>query len=285
MKIAIIGSFRKYYSEIKEIIILFQKNGIEVVSPNNSEITDSIEDFVIFASDNKKLTPVEIQTETLNKILNADMVYVFDPEGYVGRTTCYEIGVLRTTNIPLIFMEYPVDIPIAVKANEIMNPSKLIYELLHNKVTFLSQPRVVIDKNKVKNEMKVKNIVLCGSMMFYEKMKDVAMCLNIAGIPTIIPKDETAEVNNLTSEEFNLFKRKVSNQYLSKIRESTTQSILVINEKKRGLENYIGANTMVEIAMAFCWGRTIYLLNDYYEPFKDELLAWGLGALMEICVN
>lgn len=106
MKIAIIGSFRKYYSEIKEIIILFQKNGIEVVSPNNSEITDSIEDFVIFASDNKKLTPVEIQTETLNKILNADMVYVFDPEGYVGRTTCYEIGVLRTTNIPLIFMEY-----------------------------------------------------------------------------------------------------------------------------------------------------------------------------------
>lgn len=95
MKISIIGSFRKYYEEIKQIIILLNKNGLEVLSPKLSEITHSIEDFVLFASDDVKLTPSEIQTNTLNKILKSDIVYVYNPEGYVGRTTCYEIGVIR----------------------------------------------------------------------------------------------------------------------------------------------------------------------------------------------
>lgn len=103
MRISIIGSFRKYYEDIKKLIILLQKNGITVLSPRFSEITRSIEDFVIFASDNQELTPAEIQTETLNRILKSDVVYVYNPQGYVGRTTCYEIGIIRTTTIPLVY--------------------------------------------------------------------------------------------------------------------------------------------------------------------------------------
>lgn len=52
MKVSIIGSFRKYYDEIKKIIMLLNKNNIEVLSPKFSNITHSVEDFVIFASDN-----------------------------------------------------------------------------------------------------------------------------------------------------------------------------------------------------------------------------------------
>ena len=51
MKVSIIGSFRKYYDEIKEIIVLLNKNSIEVLSPKLSDITHSVENFVIFASD------------------------------------------------------------------------------------------------------------------------------------------------------------------------------------------------------------------------------------------
>ena len=279
MKISIIGSFRKYYEEIKDVILLFGKNGIEILSPKYSEITHAIEDFVIFATDNIDLSPAEIQTETLNRILKSDIVYVFNPEGYVGRTTCYEIGVIRTTTIPLIFLQKPKDLPIMVHNSEIMKPSKLIYTLLNDKKYINDNNRIIIDRNKLKNEMNAKNILICGSMMFYDKMLEIASYLKTRGVSTVIPKEEITERETLSEEEFNAFKRKVSNQYLSKIRESSTYAILVLNQEKKGALNYIGANTLVEISMAFCWGRPIYLFNAFYEPLIDELIAWNAICL------
>lgn len=280
MKVSIIGSFRKYYEEIKEIILLLRKNKIDVLSPKFSEITHSIDDFVVFASDNHKLTPAEIQTDTLNRILKSDVVFVYNPKGYIGRTTCYEIGVIRTTTIPLLFLEKPNDLPITVTASEIMNPSKLVYSLLYDKRYTGECSKIDVEKNKVKSDMRTKNVVICGSMMFYEKMLDVSEYLRNNGIATVVPKEENFEKATMSEEEFNDFKRRVSNQYLSKIRGSSTYAILVLNEEKKGGLNYIGANTMVEISMAFCWGRPIYLYNGFYEPLLDELMSWNA-----ICLN
>ena len=50
------------------------------------------------------------------------------------------------------------------------------------------------------------------------------------------------------------------------------QSLQLIIQK--GQKNYIGANTFAEIAVAFYFGKKIFLLNDIYEPFIDELTAW-----------
>lgn len=280
MKVSIIGSFRKYHKEINEIILLLQRNKINVLSPKYSEITHSIDDFVVLSSDNHKLTPTEILTDTLNKILKSDVVFVYNPDGYVGRTTCYEIGVIRTTTIPLIFLEKPNDLPIAVSDIEIMKPSKLVYSLLHDKKYTQKCSKIAIDKNKVKSNMRAKNVVICGSMAFYDKMLELSEYMRDNGIATVIPKEENIERATLSENEFNNFKRRVSRQYLSKIRERSTYAILVLNEEKRGNLNYIGANTMVEISMAFCWGRPIYLYNGFYEPLQDELMAWNA-----ICLN
>lgn len=289
MRVSIIGSFRKYYEEIKQVIISLEKNNIEVLSPKYSQITHSIEKFVVFESDNQLLSPAEIQTDTLNRILKSDVVYVYDPNGYIGRTTCYEIGVLRTTTIPLIFLKMPKDLPILVHNYEVMNPSKLIYTLLQNRSYLNEVDRIVIEKNKVKNGMRFKKVLICGSMVFYDKMLQVAKYLNTRGIPTIVPKEENEERETLSEKEFSDFKRKVSNQYLAKIRDSSTYAILVLNEEKRGIKNYIGANTLVEISMAFCWKRPIYLYNDFYEPLIDELTAWNAiclkGNLIELIEN
>ena len=62
-----------------------------MLSPKESYISGRIEDFVIFESDRKDFSPAEIQMITLERIIAADMVYVYNPKGYVGRTTCYEI--------------------------------------------------------------------------------------------------------------------------------------------------------------------------------------------------
>lgn len=279
MKVSIIGSFRKYYEEIKQLIILLKKNNLDVLSPKVSEIASSIDDFVLFASDDPKYTPDEIQADTLNRILKSDIVYVYNPEGYVGRTTCYEIGVIRTTTIPLIFLDKPKDLPIMVSSSEIMKPTKLVYTLSVEKKFENVDSRIVIEKNKIKSEMRLKNIVICGSMVFYDQMFEMSEYIRKHGIPTVIPKEESMEKETLSEKQFSDFKRKVSNQYLAKIRENSTYAILVVNQEKKGIDNYIGANTLVEISMAFCWGRRVYLLNDFYDPLMDELVAWNAISL------
>lgn len=160
-----------------------------------------------------------------------------------------------------------------------MNPSKFIYNLKENKRFTSKNISVKVDKNKTKNEMRVKNVVICGSMAFYDVMLRISEKLKKSGIPIVLPKEESEEKESLSKEEFSDFKKRVSSQYLSKIRENSTYGILVVNQEKKGLDNYIGANTLVEISMAFCWGRPIYLYNDFYEPIKEELLAWQVISL------
>lgn len=67
----------------------------------------------------------------------------------------------------------------------------------------------------------------------------------------------------------------MSAAYLRKIRDKRTYTVLIFNATKNGRDNYIGANTLVELAMAFTWHRKIFILNDIYEPFRDELVAWN----------
>lgn len=116
--VAIIGSFKKYYSEILDIIQIFKRAGLYVLSPKESYINGRIDDFVIFESDRKDFSPAEIQMITLDKIIKADMVYVYNPNGYVGKTTCYEIGFCFSKKKPIYFFDYPDDLPIPVIENK-----------------------------------------------------------------------------------------------------------------------------------------------------------------------
>lgn len=124
-----------------------------------------------------------------------------------------------------------------------------------------------------------KRIVICGSMSFYDEMLSCQEIFHKNNIPSIVPKEEGQIIQSLTVEQFNEFKRNVSNQYLRKIREKDVFGILVVNQEKRGIKNYIGANTFAEIAMAFCWNRKIFLLHDIYDNLADELKAWNATPL------
>ena len=65
-----------------------------------------------------------------------------------------------------------------------------------------------------------------------------------------------------------------------RIVDDATDAVLIINEDKEGKSNYIGPNSFAEIAMAFFNNKKIFLLNDIYEPYMDELSAWGV-----VCLN
>jgi nucleoside 2-deoxyribosyltransferase len=288
--VAIIGSFQKYYNDILDLIKLFKNTGLHVLSPKESYINRRIDDFVIFKSDNQEYSPEEIQMITLNKIISADCVYVYNPNGYVGKTTCYEIGFCFAKKKPVFFFDNPIDLPIPVlKQKQVIKPQEFANFVFDHEIRFIDDYSLcpeaenafdlLFDTDKESKQSKSQRIVICGSMMFYEKMLECQRVLGDMGIDAIVPKEEDEIIKLYNEKQFSDFKKRVSRAYLGKIRDKNTIGVLIYNAEKRGIKNYIGPNTLVEVAMAFTWNRKIFLYNDIYLPLSDELNAWNCISL------
>ena len=121
-------------------------------------------------------------------------------------------------------------------------------------------------------------IVLCGSMKVKESIFKIAKILEEKGNEVIVPKEFIV----------NMEKRDASIKHFDEITKKDTDIVLAVNETKNGIENYIGPNTFAEIAMGFYNNKKVYVLNDYYTPYLDELEGWGViplkGDLSNICM-
>lgn len=111
---AIIGSFKQHYREVCQAWKVFVDVQVEITSPKGTPIIEEGIPFVRFASDPPQWDNPLVQTVALHRILRADFVFVVAPRGYVGRTTCYEIGRIIQAERPLYFSEYPDDLPVQI---------------------------------------------------------------------------------------------------------------------------------------------------------------------------
>ena len=113
----------------------------------------------------------------------------------------------------------------------------------------------------------MKTIVICGSMKFKDKILEISDKLENLGFKTELPKEcmEGLPKEIASRSHFN----------------EDTDAILVVNCDKGKLKNYIGPNSFAEIAFAFYFNKKIFLLQDIYEPYKDELLGWKVIPLNE----
>lgn len=117
----------------------------------------------------------------------------------------------------------------------------------------------------------MKTIVICGSMKFKDKILEISDNLENLGFKTELPK-ECME---------GLPKEIASRSHFKRIQNEDTDAILIVNCDKNELKNYIGPNSFAEIAFAFYFNKKIFLLQDIYEPYKDELLGWKVIPLNE----
>lgn len=139
MKVCIIGSFQKYYDDVVKIIDLFSDVGISTLSPKKSIIDRNEDGFVILKSDYKGFLHEDIQLMVFHRMFLSDFVYVWNPNGYIGKTTSYEIGRASEKGIPIYYKERPVDVPIAIPQNSILSPEELCnYVLMHHELPPLS---------------------------------------------------------------------------------------------------------------------------------------------------
>lgn len=115
----------------------------------------------------------------------------------------------------------------------------------------------------------MENIVLCGSMKVKDEIMRVYDTLMNMGYNVLLPLECIQNVE----------KSIASRAHFDRICDKANNIVLVVNTTKNGIENYIGPNSLAEIAFAFYFNKEIYLLNDIYEPYKDELNAWKVNTL------
>lgn len=108
----------------------------------------------------------------------------------------------------------------------------------------------------------MKNIVLCGSMKVKEKILEVASKLESMEYNVLLPVECMQGVEKIIA----------SRAHLNRIIDESNEIILIVNETKNGIENYIGPNSFAEISFGFYYNKRVYLLNDIYEHIKMNLL-------------
>lgn len=134
--VAIIGSFKQFYKNILRAIAIFKENGIKVISPLGSPIIKRGIPFVRFTTDDHKHPDEMVQSLTLKKILAANAVYVVVPSGYIGRTTCYEVGRVIQSRKPIYFSHTPKDLPIKIPLSHILTPEQVSKYLISKTITW-----------------------------------------------------------------------------------------------------------------------------------------------------
>ncbi len=115
----------------------------------------------------------------------------------------------------------------------------------------------------------MKNIVLCGSMKVKDKILEVSDKLNEMGFNVLLPKECMEGLPKVIA----------SRAHFDRIVDKKNKYILIVNAPKKGIDNYIGPNSLCEISFGFYFKKKVFLLDDIYEPFKDELEGWGVTPL------
>lgn len=115
----------------------------------------------------------------------------------------------------------------------------------------------------------MKKIVLCGSKKFIPKFFELEKKLKDMGYEVVVPKEFIVDMP----------KKEASLLHFDEINKDDVDALLIVNETKNGQENYISANGFAELAFGFYKQRKIYLLNDIYLPYEEELVAWEVIPL------
>ena len=138
----------------------------------------------------------------------------------------------------------------------------------------------------MENIVKTKSIFLCASMSFYKELVGIEERLEAKGFTVNIPiSAQTMKKNNdfEVSHFKGVFTYTQKADFIHRNFETIFQSdaILVINNKKNGINGYIGANVLMEIGLAFYLKKKIFIWNSVPEdaPYREELLAFGVKVV------
>ena len=126
-------------------------------------------------------------------------------------------------------------------------------------------------------------ICVCCSLSFPEEAKKVSDELEKLGHEVILPTGILLDAIHKPGFDPVLAKSDKGDndvrEHLDKIKDSDV--VLVCNFTKNGVDNYIGANTFLEMGFAYYIRKPVYALNPLpdYKYINDEILSFGIIVL------
>jgi nucleoside 2-deoxyribosyltransferase len=136
--------------------------------------------------------------------------------------------------------------------------------------------------------MNQKTITICSSAAFYKHVIEVKKQLEEAGFAVLVPKtalkmeesgsyDVDSHKTWFDNADDYHIKAELMRAHFDKVAQG--DAILVVNDKKHGVDNYVGGNVLMEMAIAFHLQKPIYLFNGIPKesPFLEEVI--GLGSI------
>lgn len=124
-------------------------------------------------------------------------------------------------------------------------------------------------------------ICICCSLSFTKEVLALAKELEKQGFELLLPN--SVMERSIEKPDFDPVQSKIKtgnvNKHIDKIKAS--DAVLVCNYTKNGIENYIGANTFLEIAAAHYFEKPIYALNPLTDrPYiHDEIHSFDIRVL------
>ncbi len=122
-------------------------------------------------------------------------------------------------------------------------------------------------------------IALCGSMDFMPEMRDAEERLRVMGYETEYPNLAEGKVKDEQTERNIALKSGFINEHFRKI--DTSDAILVVNISKKGVEGYVGGNTLMEMTYAYAHGLEVFLTN----PLPDMPYTPEMRAMQPLVIN
>jgi hypothetical protein len=135
-------------------------------------------------------------------------------------------------------------------------------------------------------------VVICGSILFVEKIMEVEAGLRRRGHEVVVPysiikhgiknSDDTMKMRNRPNfirDEKPFFTRKHFDEI------DGCDAILVVNVEKNGIPNYIGGATFAEMVFAFYKKKKIFLLNPIPDNQKLEFLRDEIENTQPVILN
>lgn len=135
------GSLRKHLREMGAAFEIFQNAGIEVVAPSMNDIVKEEDGFLFFRGEERS-DPRLIELLYLRQLRELGpngFSYFVNPDGYMGKSVSYELGIAQASNVPSYFLHRPVDHPAYIGGNCVWSPESLAeYIVKHGALPTLS---------------------------------------------------------------------------------------------------------------------------------------------------
>ena len=121
-------------------------------------------------------------------------------------------------------------------------------------------------------------IIICGSMSSAAQMLDAEKELLQDNHEVVLPKHTKEYAEKVLAEETahestkNKIEHDLIRDYFEKIKNA--DAVLIVNVDKKGIHNYIGGNSFLEMGFAHILNKPIFILNQIPEMiYTDEILA------------